>query len=332
MKIGYLGVGAWGFCLAHLLAMKGHSVVSWTHHKDLVDRLNHFHEHPFLPGYVPHENMQFTTKLEDALEGAEILVEAVTSKGIRPVFETVKKIKTPSVPIVITSKGIEQNTGLILPDVVIEVLGKSIQDQLGILSGPSFALEVIEGLPASVVASAYVPDVMKLIGEVFMTDTFRVYPNSDLLGVSYGGALKNVIAIACGISDGLSLGHSSKAALITRGLNEMRKLAVARGCKAETIYGLSGLGDICLTASSLISRNFRFGHLLAQNVSPKDAQEKIGMVVEGAYTAVSALQLSKQLKIEMPITESIYKIIYENMNPMDAVKSLMKRVVKEEHL
>jgi glycerol-3-phosphate dehydrogenase (NAD(P)+) len=151
-------------------------------------------------------------------------------------------------------------------------------------------------------------------------------------GVAYGGALKNIIAIACGISDGLALGNSSKAALMTRGLHEIRKLASARGCKEETLNGLSGLGDLCLTCSSLISRNYRFGHLLGQGTSPADAQAKIGMVVEGAYTCVSALQLSKQSGIPMPITETVNAIIYGHMRPMDAVKALMQRTIKEEHL
>ena len=153
-----------------------------------------------------------------------------------------------------------------------------------------------------------------------------------MMGVAYGGALKNIVAIACGISDGLNLGFSSKAALITRGLHEMRKLACAQGCKAETINGLSGLGDIVLTASSLISRNFRFGHLVAQGVTPEDARKQIGMVVEGAYTAVSALQLSKKLNIDMPITEIVSSIIYDSMKPSDAVRLLMQRTIKEEHL
>jgi glycerol-3-phosphate dehydrogenase (NAD(P)+) len=314
------------------LASKGHDVLVWTIQKELADSLNAFHEHPYLPGHCPHENMRFTTDLEKALQGAELIVESVTSAGIRPVFEQVKKKGGTECPIVLTSKGIEQNSGLILPEVVIEVLGEAIRPQVGVISGPSFAEEVIRGLPTSVVGSAYSYDEMILIAEAFNTQTFRVYPNSDVSGVAYGGALKNIIAIACGISEGLGLGYSSKAALMTRGLHEIRKLAVAKGCKAETLNGLSGLGDLCLTCGSLISRNFRFGHLIAQGVTPEAAREKIGMVVEGAYTCVSALQLSKQLSIPMPITEMIHKIIFENLKPQDAVASLMQRTIKEEHL
>lgn len=331
MKIGYLGAGTWGFCLASLLASKGHEVISWTKSIDLAERLNDNQEHPHLTGNKRLPNMRFTTDISEALEHAEIIVESVTAAGLRPVFEMIQHLKFQC-PIVITSKGIEQNTGLILPEVVIEVLGKNIRDRVGFLSGPSYAQEVIRGLPTSVVGSAFNYDVMLKICETFTTNTFRVYPNIDIKGVAYGGALKNIIAIACGISEGLGLGYSSKAALMTRGLHEIRKLSVAHGCKAETLNGLSGMGDICLTCGSLISRNCRFGYLLAQGLTPKEAEQKIEMVVEGVYTCVSALQLSKQSKIPMPITEIVYKIIYEGMRPMDAVKALMQRTIKEEHL
>lgn len=332
MKIGYLGTGAWGFCLAHLLAKKGNQVTSWTQDARLAEKLNDFHEHPSLAGQLPHENMHFTTDMAEALKGADLIVESVTSKGIRPVFESIKKLKRPLCPIILTSKGIEQNSGLILPEVALEVLGAEWKPYLALISGPSFATEVIRNLPTSVVAAAWDKEMMERACEAFATEAFRVYPNLDIQGVAYGGALKNIIAIACGISEGLNLGSSSKAALLTRGLHEMKKLACARGCKSETIMGLSGLGDVCLTASSLISRNFRFGHLIAQGMSPEKAQEKIGMVVEGAYTAVSALQLSKQLSVDMPITEIVWRIIYDNMKPRDAVLALMQRAIKEEHL
>lgn len=332
MKFGYLGAGTWGFCLASLLASKGHTVVSWTKNHELAKRLNNHQEHPHLPGHRAQKNMHFTTDINEALNGADILVEAVTAAGIRPVFETIRKIITPTCPIVITSKGIEQNTGFILPEVVIEIFGEQVRPQVAFLSGPGYAQEVIRGLPTSVVGSAYDYDVMIKTCEAFTTQSFRVYPNADIKGVAYGGGLKNIVAIACGISEGLGLGYSSKAALMTRGLHEIRKLAVARDCKAETLYGLSGMGDVCLTCGSMISRNSRFGYLIAQGLTPKQAEEEIEMVVEGAYTCVSALQISKQVGIEMPIAETVYKIIYENMRPVDAVRALMQRTIKEEHL
>lgn len=332
MKIGFLGAGCWGFCLASLLASKGYEVIAWTSKPDLAKQLNAGSEHPFLPGHFSQGNLRFTTDLREAIEDRDMIVESVTSAGLRPVFEQVKKIAVPHCPIVLTSKGIEQNTGLILPEVVIQVLGQKIRPLVGLVSGPSFAQEVIRGLPTAVVASGYDKHHMKLICETFTTPGFRVYPNADIEGVAFGGALKNIIAIACGIAEGLGLGFSTKAALMTRGLHEIRKLSVARGCKAETINGLSGMGDLCLTCGSLISRNFRFGHLLAQGLTPKEAQEKIKMVVEGVYTCVTASQLHKKLNIPMPITETIYQILYEGMKPKEAVAHLMQRDIKEEHL
>lgn len=332
MKIGYLGAGAWGFCLASLLASKGYKVTSWTKSPDLAKLLNDKCEHPHLAGQRPTNDMQFTTNILEAIHDVDMIVESVTTAGLRPVFESIKTHIPAEIPIVITSKGIEQNTCLTPPEVALEVLGNKMMNSIGFLSGPSYAQEVIRGLPTSVVGTSFGYETMLQICETFTTSTFRVYPNVDIKGVAYGGALKNIIAIACGISDGLGLGFSSKAALMTRGLHEIRKLSVARGCKADTLSGLSGMGDICLTCGSLISRNCRFGYLLAQGLTPKEAEEKIEMVVEGAYTCVSALQLSEQLNVSMPITEIVYKIIYEGMKPFDAVQILMQRTIKEEHL
>ncbi|PJD94170.1 MAG: glycerol-3-phosphate dehydrogenase [Parachlamydia sp.] len=332
MKIGYLGMGAWGFCLASLLASKGYELLCWTTKPDLAQRLTQTREHPSLPGYIAKGDLRFTTDLEAVLSHAELLVESVTSAGLRPVLEQVKTYtKTPH-PLVMTSKGIEQGSGLILPDVAIEVFGADVKPLVGFLSGPSFAQEVIRQLPTSVVCSAYDQNLLMSICHVFTTPNFRVYPNTDMHGVAYGGALKNIIAIACGICEGLGLGASSKAALMTRGLHEIRKLAVAQGCKAETLNGLSGMGDLFLTCSSLMSRNFRFGFLLTQGLKPEEAQQKIGMVVEGAYTCVSALELSKKLNISMPVTKIVHEIIYKEMKPQVAVNALMERAVKEEHL
>lgn len=333
LKIGYLGMGAWGYCLASLLASKeNNEVICWTTKEDLARHLTKEREHPNLPGHKSKGKMTFTTNLADALQDVDLIVESVTSAGIRPVFEQMQTIGVPKCPIVITSKGIEQNTGDILPEVITEILGKSYQDYIGVLTGPSFAQEVIRGLPTSVVGSAYSPKTMQFICDTFTTPSFRVYPNADILGVSLGGALKNIIAIACGISDGLSLGWSAKASLITRGLHEIKKLAVARGAKPETLNGLAGMGDLCLTCGSSMSRNFRFGVLLAEGLSSEEAQKKIGMVVEGAYTCISALQLNEKYNVSMPIAETVYDIIKNNMLPRDAVRALMQRSIKEEHL
>lgn len=331
MKIGYLGAGCWGYCLATVLASNGHNITLWTTKPELAKTLNTTGQHPHLPPHPSFKNLRVTTNIHEALEDIDLLVESVTSAGIRPVFELVKKTQTPSCPIVVTSKGIEQNTGLILPDVAAQVLGEQVRDRIGVLSGPGYAEEVIRGLPTSVVGASYSPLIARLICETFTTTSFRVYPNTDLSGVCYGGALKNIIAIACGIAEGLKLGYSARAALMTRGLHEIRKLAIARGCKPETLNGLSGMGDLCVTCVSSISRNFRFGELLAAGISPDNAKENIQTVVEGAYTCLSALQLSKQLSVPMPIAETVFKIIYEGLKPKDAVLMLMSRPIKEEN-
>ncbi|MCE2982517.1 MAG: NAD(P)-dependent glycerol-3-phosphate dehydrogenase [Parachlamydia sp.] len=331
-KIGYLGMGAWGYCLASLLATKGHRLVCWTTKPDLATHLTETREHPFLPGHISQGNMTFTTDMAEALHDAAMIVESVTSAGIRPVFEQMRSFGLPSCPIAITSKGIEQDSGIILPEVAIEVLGETFRPLIGALSGPSFAQEVIRGLPASVVCTGYQADLIQTICDTFVTPAFRIYPNSDVLGVGFGGALKNIIAIACGISEGLALGYSSKAALMTRGLHEIRKLAVACDCKAETIYGLAGMGDLCVTCSSPLSRNYRFGILLAQGLTAEEAQDQIGMVVEGAYTCISALQLGKQLNVTLPIAETVFNIMENKMTPKEAVSALMQRTIKEEHL
>ncbi len=331
-KIGYLGMGAWGYCLASLLASKEHDLICWTTKPDLAEHLTKTREHPLLPGHKSVGQMTFTTNLSEATHNVDMLVESVTSAGLRSVFEQVRALHFPKCPIILTSKGIEQDTGQILPEVAIEVLGEDFRQQIGFLSGPSFATEVIRGLPTSVVGTGYSHEVIKNICDTFTTPSFRIYPNTDILGVAFGGALKNIIGIACGISEGLALGNSSKAALMTRGLHEIRKLAIACGCKPDTLNGLAGMGDLCVTCSSPISRNFRFGLLLAQGLSSEQAQAHIGMVVEGAYTCISALQLSKEFQVEMPIAETVYNIIQNKMRPMDAVKALMRRTIKEEHL
>lgn len=332
-KIGYLGIGAWGYCLASLLASKKENrLICWTTKPDLARQLTEKREHPFFPGFRAKDNMVFTTDIEEALDQADVIVESVTSAGIRSVFEKVRKFDLPSLPFIVTSKGIEQNSGKTLPEVVLEVLGQSYRSNIGFLSGPGFAQEVVCDLPTSVVGTGFSPEIIQTVCDIFSTPTFRIYPNSDVLGVAFGGALKNIIAIACGISEGLSLGSSSKAALMTRGLHEICKLAVACGCKPATIYGLAGMGDLSLTCSSTMSRNFRFGLLLAQGNAKESAQKTIGMVVEGAYTCVSALQLCKQHGVEMPIAKAVYQIIYEGLHPLDAVAALMQRTIKEEHL
>ncbi|MCH9609746.1 MAG: Glycerol-3-phosphate dehydrogenase [NAD(P)+] [Chlamydiales bacterium] len=332
LKIGYLGTGVWGYTLAHLLASKGYEVTSWGIEEGVIAHLNEKRQHPKLPDHSAHPTHHFTTDLKEALSGKDLIVEGVTSAGVRQVLQNVKETYLPKCPIVLTSKGIEQNTGLLLSEVAVEVLGEKCRKQIGCISGPSIAPEVLGGLPATVVCSAYSSDVMKKIHTAFSTPTFRVYPNPDINGVELGGALKNIIAIACGISDGLGFGDNTKAALMTRGLHEIRRLAETHGCKAETLNGLAGMGDLCVTCLSTMSRNYRFGRLIAKGKTPDEAKKEIGMVVEGTYSCLSALQLAKKEKIELPISEVVYKIVYEGLNPKEAVKLLLQRSTKEEYL
>lgn len=332
MKIGVLGAGSWGFCLANLLIANKHEVICWTTKQSLVDQVNLEGEHPRFPGFHVPQKLKLTTDLAEAISDKDLIIESVTASGIRPVMEQVKTLDLLNCPIVLTSKGIELLSGLMMPDVLESVFGKEFRPNIGYLSGPSYADEVIKGLPASVVASAYSQSTISLIIEAFTSPVFRVYPNSDIRGVAYGGALKNVIAIACGMTAGLNYGHSAMASIMTRGLHEIRKFALANGCKAETINGLAGMGDLFLTCSSRLSRNFRFGELLAEGYETSDALKKIGTVVEGAYTCEAALRLSEEQGVPMPITKIVYEIVYAKLSLEEAVKQLMQREIKEEHL
>lgn len=325
-KIGYLGAGTWGFALSALLGMKGHEVTVWARDEELATFLQKERSHPKLPGSFAPETVRFTSHIQEAIIGAEVLVESVTSSGIRPVFSQLGPI---DVPTILTSKGIEQGSGRLLPEIVTEFAPKPL---IGILSGPSLADEVVKNLPTSVVCSAYDPDILKLIHELFITPTFRIYPNEDINGVAFGGAMKNIIAIACGISDGLGGGDNAKAALMTRGLHEMRKLGIVKNCSPETLNGLSGMGDLSVTCMSQSSRNYRFGRLIAEGYSPEGARQKIGMAVEGVYTCVAVKELGEKYQIPIPITEVTHAIIYKGLDPREAVRALLQRAIKEEHL
>ena len=332
MKVAVLGAGTWGYALASLLASKNYNVWIWSYRPEQVEELQRSREHPKLPGFPLPSNVTITGSLKDALDHADLCMEAVTSSGIRPVFQKIKECGVPACPIVVTSKGIERDTGLLLAEVVLEVLGPQYKEQVGCLSGPSHAEELVKGLPTSVVAAAYSHETMMAIAETFTTPRFRVYPNSDMQGVMFGGAMKNIIAIACGISDGLGYGDNTKAILMTRGLHEIRKLAAAKGADPETLNGLAGMGDLCVTCLSTLSRNYRFGNLIAEGKSPDEAKKAIGMAVEGAYSCLSAMQIAEKSHVPLPITETVYSILHDGLRPKEAVQQLMQRPIKEEHL
>jgi glycerol-3-phosphate dehydrogenase (NAD(P)+) len=332
MKIGYLGAGTWGIALASILAENGHSVVIWTRDPGFAKLMQETRVHPKLSYFTVPKSLKFTSDLREAVSGAEVIVESVTSSGIRSVFSQIKQIRPLDCPIILTSKGIEQGTLELLPEVVSDVIGVAQSPLVGVLSGPSLADEVIQNMPTSVVCSAFDPELTKLIQDLFTTPLFRIYPNSDLAGVCFGGAMKNIVAIACGIADGLGCGDNTKAALMTRGLHEIKKLSLTKGCKTETLNGLSGMGDLCVTCLSKHSRNYRLGSLIAAGESPENARKKIGMAVEGVYSCLSARQLAHLHRVPVPITEGVFSILYENLDPQVAVKALLMRTIKEEHL
>ena len=331
-KIAYLGAGTWGFSLACLLASKGHQVTLWSIIPEVTEALLKTREHPNLPGVKAPESLVVTDDLKQTLEGADYVVESVTSSGVRPVFEQVLALGNVTCPVVITSKGIEQNSGLLLPEVVLQVLGDDHRNKIACISGPTHAEEVIKNIPSVLVGTAYDKELMYEVCDLFSTPTFRMYPNYDVNGVCFGGAMKNIVAVACGISDGLGFGDNTKAALITRGLHEIRKLSSTKGCNPETLNGLAGLGDLCVTCMSVHSRNYRFGRFLAEGLDPNAAKEKVGQAVEGVYSCVSALQLSEKANIPVPISEAVYKVIYDGLDPREAVKVLFQRQIKDEHL
>ncbi len=333
MKIAVLGLGMWGFCLARLLANNGHTVIGWTKEADILAALRRGEDHPNLLRSCRGLSIELVDSIEEAIKNAEVIVESVTTKGLRSILTLLHtRYAALPMPFVLTSKGIEQNTHKTPPDCVIEIFGNNAKQNISMLSGPSFAAEVVKKLPTAVVCGAYEPKICELIADLFSTDAFKVYPNYDIRGVALGGALKNIIAIACGLADGLNLGVGARSTLVTRGLHEMVKLAIADGCQAQTLYGLSGLGDLYLTCSSSLSRNFRFGQLLSAGLSRAEAEKQIGMVVEGAYTCQAARELAELHHIDMPITEAVYEILKGSLPPANVVSKLMQQGVREEHV
>lgn len=332
MKIAVLGLGSWGYCLARHLAKKGYPVFAWSRRKSLVETLQKKNTHPRFPKQELPSSLQCHANLEHCLKDADLIIESLSSQGIRPVFERIDPKFLKNAKILLSSKGIEKDSHKLFSELLEELLGSSFSGKIACLSGPSHAEEVIEELPTSLIAASYDQDFGLQLCKLFETPFFRVYPNVDLKGVEFGAAMKNIIAIACGISDGLGFGDNAKAALMTRGLHEIRKLSVLKGCRPETLNGLSGLGDLCVTCLSTHSRNYRFGRSIGQGKELLQAKAEVSEVVEGSYTCVAAHQMAQKHKIEMPITKAVYQILFEHLAPKQAVATLMQRSVKEEHL
>jgi glycerol-3-phosphate dehydrogenase (NAD(P)+) len=328
MKVAVLGAGSWGIALSKLLHDNGNQVFVWSALQDEIDMLNREHEHvDKLKGVKLAEDMVFTTSMADAVKDAEILVMAVPSVFVRQTAKGLAEYYTPGQIIVNVAKGIEESTLYTMS----EIIEDEIKDaSVAVLSGPSHAEEVGRGIPTTIVVGAKSREVAEKVQEVFMSPVFRVYTSPDVLGIEIGAALKNVIALAAGIADGLGYGDNTKAALITRGMAEICRLGVAMGGKMETLYGLSGIGDLIVTCASMHSRNRRAGILIGQGKTADEAMKEVKMVVEGVYSAKAAKKLADKYEIEMPIVVKVNEILFENLPAADCVKDLMVRDKKIE--
>lgn len=327
-KIGVIGAGSFGTALAITLVNKGHDVTVWARRPEQIEEMREKRENMhYLPGVSLPEELCFTESLEEAAEGREILLFAVPAQTFRGVFTEAMQYAPADIPIVNVAKGIEKGTLLRLSQVAEEIRPNV---RYIALSGPSHAEEVARRLPTTVVVAGKDHDLAVEIQESFSTDRFRVYTNEDLIGVELGGALKNIIALGAGISDGLKFGDNAKAAMMTRGITEMTRLGMAIGARSETFSGLAGIGDLIVTCTSMHSRNRRCGILIGEGKSVADAVEKVGMVVEGLSTAEAANAIAEKLQIEMPITQCIYGMIQGSISAQDAVEILMGRKRKNE--
>lgn len=329
VKIGIIGAGSWGTALAILLQKNGHQVTIWSIMKDEVEMLKVKRQHESkLPGVVLPEEIEITNDLRESMTDKDLLVLAVPSPYTRSTARMMKEFVTPGQLIVNVAKGIEEVTFYTLTDIVEEELPGV---DAAVLSGPSHAEEVGKGLPTTCVVGAHTRKTADYLQNIFVSPVFRVYTSPDMLGIELGGALKNVIALAAGIADGLGYGDNTKAALITRGIAEIARLGIKMGGKPETFYGLTGIGDLIVTCASVHSRNRRAGYLIGQGYKMKEAMEEVKMVVEGVYSAKAAMGLASKYQIELPIIEQVNEVLFEDKNAADAVNELMLRDKKLEH-
>ena len=330
-KIAVLGAGAWGTALAIHLAKVGHVVNLWSHRAEQAEQLKAEQENArYLPGITLPKNLVPTANLVEAVSDVEAILLVVPSNAFREALIAVKKvIGERSVHIAWATKGFEPVTQKLLHEVAIEVLGKSAK--VAVLSGPTFANEVAKGLPTAMVSASNQESEAQYWADQFHYDTFRMYTQSDMVGVEVGGAYKNIMAIATGISDGLGMGANARAALVSRGMVEMMRLSHALGGQTETIMGLAGLGDLVLTCTDDLSRNRRFGFGLARgDLSTNEVMNEIGQVVDGAKPVKTVKQLSDNLGLDLPIMEQVYLLVSEKISPQQAVQALMSRSGKSE--
>jgi glycerol-3-phosphate dehydrogenase (NAD(P)+) len=332
LKIGVVGAGSWGTALANLLANKGYLIDWWVFEEDLSRHLQEKREnYIFLPGVTLSENLQPTNNLQKVVADKDMVLIVVPSHVMRNVTEQMRPHIGTDTILVSASKGIENDTQLTMSGVINETLGCERETRFAVLSGPSFAREVVMGLPTAVTAASKDPSIARIVQHTFAAPpVFRVYTNEDVVGVELGGSVKNVIAIAAGMIDGLQLGLNTRAALITRGMTEMRRLGLAMGAKPRTFTGLAGFGDLVLTCTGDMSRNHTVGKKIGQGMKLKDVLADMRMVAEGVKTAQSLYNLSKRLDVEMPIAHAIYFILHKDLDPKDAVHQLMTRDLKHE--
>ncbi len=326
-----IGAGSWGTTLAHLLADAGHATTLWAYETELVERMRATGENDlYLPGIRLDANLKYTSDLAGAAQGAEMVLLVCPSQVMRSVLQQLAAHLAPGTLIVSAAKGIENDSLMLMSEVLEELLDDDLLEQVGFLSGPSFAREVAQKIPTAVVAAARELKVAEEIQRIFTTDYFRVYTHDDIIGVELGGAMKNVIALAAGVSDGLGFGYNSRAALITRGLAEMTRLGIALGGAAQTFAGLSGMGDLVLTCTGDLSRNRSVGIELGKGRTLSEIMSGMQMVAEGVKTTLSAFQLAQRLNVDTPIIEQMYQILYQDKDPRQAVIDLMLRDLRPE--
>ncbi len=326
MRIGILGSGTWGMGIASILLDNNHQVIMWARSEEQIASLKKTGKNfkYSLPRALE-GNIEFTNQITD-IESVDYLVNAIPTQNIRSVFESLKGLNKNTV-IINASKGIEVNSLKFVSQIIYDFYP---DNKFVAISGPSHAEELTKKIPTTLVASSKDKAKAIEVRDLFYTNYCRVYTNDDLIGTELAGALKNIIALASGISDGLGFGDNTKAALMTRGMTEIKRLGLKLGAKAETFDGLTGIGDLIVTCTSLLSRNRRCGILIGEGLNLAEASKRIGMAVEGASTVKAAYQLAQKTECEMPITDSLYKILYQNYNPRQAVQSLMLRERKDE--
>ncbi len=331
INIAVIGAGSWGTTLANLLAGNGYPVTLWCYEEDLAERIQQVRINDlYLPGVQLSKNLQVTSNLKSAVSTKQLVLFVTPSQVTRRVLEQALPDLLPQALIVSASKGIENDSLMLLSQVFEDLLPEQMHRQLGFLSGPSFAKEVSVGMPTAVVVAARDMVVAEEIQKIFSTENFRVYTHNDIIGVELGGAMKNVIALAAGVADGLGFGHNTRAALITRGLTEMTRLGMKLGGAAETFAGLAGMGDLVLTCTGDLSRNRSVGIELGKGRKIEEILGGMQMVAEGVQTTLSAYQLADKLGVEVPIIEQMYLLLYQDKDPHQAVSDLMSRNLKAE--